>query len=231
MRFEFDGLLRSLSAGVLIAAGLGLAGCTQVYDVKVDAMQNKEVQSGYSYRIVPKKESLATQDANYHRAEKMVSKALAGHGMYPAPDPEKAEVVVEIDYDVGVPRVEVQSTPTLPGDDVIVPLRRGRVMRDPMGYPLGIGGGPDIIQRTVSEKKLTIVAREGPGAAKDGTERPPRELWRVEVRTDDEAASVDEALPVLVGAAVDHIGTDSSSQQVKRMTDDAEPVNFVKGGS
>lgn len=218
--------LLAVAGGVLVAL---LGGCAQVYDVKVDAMQNKEVQPGHSYRLVAKNGARAESDPNVERARAMVGKALSGHGMYEAEKPEDAEVVVEVDYDVGARRVVVQTVPSL---EERVPLvgPRGEIMPN---RPILIGDGstPEVVARSVYEKTLTIVAREGPAARQDGSERPPRELWRVEVRVDDEKDSVDKVLPVMVGAAVDHIGTDSATQQVKRVSEDAEPVNFVKAGS
>lgn len=208
-----------------------MAGCARVYDVKVDAMQNPEVPSGHSYRLVTKPTGGGGEEASQQRAEKMVRKALSGHGMYEAESPEKAEVTVEIAYDVGPKRVVVQPVDPMAGTmaDPVLPADR-RVIRDAAGQPIGVTDRSAVVLREVYEKKLTIVAREGP-AANDGSERPPRELWRVEVKVDDEKDRVDEVLPVLVGAAVDHIGTDSMSQQTKRVSDKSEPVSFVTGGS
>ncbi|MBE2212467.1 MAG: hypothetical protein IAE82_01245 [Opitutaceae bacterium] len=219
---------RPLSACVGLLASVVLAGCAQVYDVKVDALQNPEIQSGHSYRLVTKAQGGAP-DGNQQRAETMVRKALAGHGMYESEDPEKAEVTVEVAYEVGPKRVVVQPVDPMAGTiaDPMLPSDR-RIIRDASGRPIALTDNSAVILREVYEKKLTIVAREGP-AAETG-ERPPRELWRVEVKVDDEKDTVDEVLPVLVGAAVDHIGTDSATQQTKRVSDKSEPVNFVTSG-
>jgi hypothetical protein len=207
------------------------SGCAQVYDVKVDARQNPEVKPGHSYRLVTKPTGGGGDEANEKRAEAMVHKALSGHGMYEAENPEKAEVAVEVAYEVGPKRIVVQSADPLTGTlaEPILPSDR-RIIRDAEGRPIGITDNAAVVLREVYEKKLTIVAREGP-AATEGQERPPRELWRVEVKVDDEKDTVDEVLPVLVGAAVDHINSDNATQQTKRVSDKSEPVNFVKGGS
>ena len=231
MRFDtrpFRGLVLS---GVCCAAVLLGAGCARVYDVKVDAMQNPEIQSGHSYRLNAKNPGRAASDPNYERAIGMVRKALAGHGMYEADRPEDAEVAVEIAYEVGPRRVVAQEVdPLVAGvGSPMLPSDR-RVVRDAYGNPVRTTDSSAVVLREVYEKKLTIVAREG-RPSDDGKERPPRELWRVEVKVDDESDSVDSVLPVLVGAAVDHIGTDSASQQTKRVAEDSEPVNFVKEGS
>ncbi len=204
------------------ACALLLAGCARVYDVKVDAMRNPEVHPGHSYRITVKDHGREVGDAKQQRAAALVRKALAGHGMYEAEDPADAEVSVEVDYAVGAQRTVAQSTPV---DDQYYIFDRygGRIPSRPVLTS-------EVTVQTVYEKKLTIVARENV-PPEDGRERPPRELWRVEVRVDDAKDSVDEVLPVLVGAALDHIGTDSAQARSKRISDKDEPVNFVKGGS
>lgn len=229
--------MRSLSCFVSRAARLPvlgiatsallLAGCAQVYDVKVDALQNPEVQPGNSFRIVVKEQGDAGSERSQERAVTLVRNALSGHGMYEAENPDDAEVIVEVDYDVGPQRTVVESEDPMLGLDTPATAR----VRGPYGTPMITERYPStVITRQVYEKKLTIVARESRRAA-DGTERAPRELWRVEVKVDDEKDKVDDVLPVLVGAAVDHIGTDSATQQTKRITDKSEPVNFVKGGT
>lgn len=220
-----------LIACLWLLTALAFAGCARVYDVKVDARQNPEIKSGHSYRLVTKPTGGGTDEANEKRAEAMVHKALEGHGMYAAENPEKAEVTVEVAYEVGPKRIVVQPVDPMSGTmaEPILPSDR-RIIRDADGRAIGITDNAGVVLREVYEKKLTIVAREGPAAA-DGSERSPRELWRVEVKVDDEKDTVDEVLPVLVGAAVDHINSDNATQQTKRVSDQSEPVNFVTGGS
>jgi hypothetical protein len=204
------------------ACALLASGCARVYDVKVDALRNPEVQPGHSYRITVKDHGRQTEEREQQRAAALVRQALAGHGMFEAENPDDAEVAVEVDYEVG-PQRRVTETDPVADQYVLYDRYGGRIPAHPVITS-------EVRVRTVYEKKLTIVAREN-GSSTDGKERPPRELWRVEVRVDDGNDSVDEVLPVLVGAAVDHIGTDSAQAQNKRISDDSEPVNFVKGGS
>jgi len=223
---------RYLCAAACLFTALAVsAGCTRVYKVKVDAMQNPEVRSGESYRLVLKDPARAGDDPSQQRAEKMVRQALAAHGMYEAPKAEEAEVTVEISCEVGPMRVlSEQVDPMIASLGVpVVPADR-RIVRDADGRTIGVTDHSAVVLRKVYEKKLTIVAREGP-ASTEGSERPPRELWRVEVKVEDEQDDVDEVLPVLVGAAVDHIGKDSTTQQTKRLSDQSEPVTFIKSGS
>lgn len=225
-------LFRSSALAACLVAAASLGGCARVYDVRVNAMQNPEIEGGHSYRLVTKEQGGGgASEITRERAESMVQNALAGHGMYQAEKPDDAEVTVEVACEVGPKRFVLESVDAM-GMTVAEPVLIGdsRVIRDARGMPIGVVQRSGVELKEVYEKKLTIVAREGP-ATRDEKERPPRELWRVEVKVDDEEDSVDDVLPVLVGAAVDHIGTDSTSQQTKRVSDKSEPVNFVKGGS
>jgi hypothetical protein len=223
------GFCRLASCFGLLAV-LVLSGCAQVYKVRVDARQNPEIQSGHSYRLVVKPTGGGGDEAGEKRTEALIHKALGGHGMYEAENPEKAEVTVEVSVEVGAKRVLAESVASRPGSGVAsIEAFEPRIVPESNGKVIGVPEGPGIIVRDVYEKRLTIVAREGP-AAVEGKEHPPRELWRVEAKVDDRGDGVDEVLPVLVGAAVDHINSDNTTQQTRRVSEKSEPVTFVTGG-
>lgn len=214
-----------------LLAALVLSGCAQVYDVKVDARQNPEIKPGYSYRLVTKPMAGGGDEAREKRTEAMVHKALAGHGMYEAEHANTAEVTVEVSVEVGIKRVVAESVDSLETPEMSrLPPPETRIVSDSKGQAFAISRDSHVDVREIHEKKITIVAREGPGAV-GGGERPPRELWRVEAKVDDEGEAIDKVLPVLVGAAVDHIDSDSTSQRTKRVSEKSEPVDFVKGGT
>jgi hypothetical protein len=214
-----------LGCSALCASLLFLgAGCANVYDVKVDALQNTDAVRGHAYRIVPGDPARAEADPAYEKAVGLVRNALSGHGMYEAPEPDEAEVEVTVDYGVGPARVVVQEEDPLFSEFGRPIVGRSHVRSIRSG--ILETGDPRVFVDEVYEKRLTIVARE---TSSDENQRP-KELWRVEVRVEDKRDTVAEVLPVLVGAAVDHIDTDSQTQQRKRVSDKSEPVSFVKGG-
>ena len=94
-----------LALGMLVAAG-----CTSnTYNVKINAIANDEKKSGESYRIVTKNGGDPQTDLRTREAVEYVKAALSGRGLYEAPNPESADMVVEVDYDVEPPRVEFES--------------------------------------------------------------------------------------------------------------------------
>jgi hypothetical protein len=190
---------------LLAAAALVFAGCqTNTYDVKINAIANAEKPSGVSYRIVTKNGGDPRTDLRTKEAVEYVKAALSGRGLYEAPNPENAEMVVEVDYDVEPPRVEFEqrSVPVfaqIQGGirSVIVPTRtasgdvryRRISVMDPPSQEL-IGFEQKTIPVTVYEKYLRVSARENVAS---GDDAPPEQLWSVYVS--NEARTMTSAPP------------------------------------
>lgn len=228
---------------LLVTAGLLLlAGCqTNNYDVKINAIANKDKPTGTSYRIVTKNGGDPRTDLRTKEAVEYVKAALSGRGMYEAPNPENAEMVVEVDYDVEPPRVEFETRKVpvfarIEGGirSVIVPTRNsaGQVVyrrvsvMDPPTQEL-IGFEDKTIPVTVYEKYLRVSAREN---VSSGDDSPPEQLWSVYVSNEAEDDDIRKALPVLASVVVDYIGvTTEKDQEVKVNSEDPE-VAFIKRG-
>jgi hypothetical protein len=235
-------LVRVLSAGLLAALVAGLSGCAhQVYNVKIDAIQNPEVSVGYSYRIVARDAARAQNDPQHAEAVSLVKAALAGRGMYEATDPSRAEVDVFVEFGVGPQRLKI--VPFDPGWEpsvaraplAIVPIRKadgsigyGAVPAEQLDMDGTLNGLPVLRGAHVFEKYLTITAREAATAIRSG--RKPAEAWQVQVSVEDMKDSLDGYLPVLAGAAADYLGTSTGKSERLRLRDDAEIVAFVKSG-
>ncbi|MBE2212468.1 MAG: hypothetical protein IAE82_01250 [Opitutaceae bacterium] len=234
--------VRVLSAGLLAALVAGLSGCaSQVYNVKVDAIQNPEVVPGYSYRITAKEAVRGMSDPRQTEAVALVKTALAGRGMYEAPDPAQAEVEIVINYGVGPQRLRIE--PYDPGWEpsmaraplAIIPVRKAdgtvsyaAVPAEQLDVDGTLNGLPVLRGSHVFEKYLSITARETPVAVHGG--RKPAEVWQVQVSVEDMKDSLEGYLPVLAGAAADYLGTSTGKSERVRLRDSDEIVAFVKGG-
>ncbi len=228
----------------LLALGVALlAGCqTNTYNVKVNAIANdQKAASGESYRIVTKNGGDPRTDLRTREAVELVKTALSGRGLYEAPNPENADMVVEVDYDVEPPRVEFEtrSVPVfarLEGGmrSVIVPTRtatgevryRRVTVMDPPSQEL-IGFEDKTIPVTVYEKYLRVSAREN---ITSGDDTPPEQLWSVYVSNEAEDDDIRKALPVLASVVVDYIGVTTVEDQELRVKGEAEEVDFIKRG-
>ena len=232
-----------LSRLCLLAFGLlAAAGCTSnTYNVKINAIANEAKESGESYRIVTKNGGDPQTDLRTREAVEYVKTALSGRGLYEAPNPESADMVVEIDYDVEPPRVEFESRSVpifarMGGGvrSVIVPTRdsNGNVqyrrvsVLDPPSQEL-IGFEEKTIPVTVYEKYLRVSARENVAS---GDDAPPEQLWSVYVSNEAEDNDIRNALPVLASVMGDYIGVTTDEDQEQKVSAETDEVDFIKRG-
>ena len=233
--FLFRPLL--LAASVMVVAGCA----TNTYNVKINAIANEEKPSGESYRIVTKNGGDPRTDLRTREAVEYVKAALSGRGLYEAPNPANADMVVEVDYDVEPPRVEFEtrSVPVFARMEggvrsVIVPTRdaAGNVryrrisVMDPPSQEL-IGFEDKTIPVTIYEKYLRVSAREN---VQSGDDTPPEQLWSVYVSNEAEDDDIRKALPVLASVVVDYIGVTTEEDHEVRVNSETEEVAFIKQG-
>ena len=227
---------------LLAFAAFWLGGCaTNSYDVKINAIANNEKPSGESYRIIAKNGGDPRTDLRTKEAVEYVKAALSARGLYEAPNPENADMVVEIDYDVEPPRVEFEtrSVPVFARIDgglrsVIVPTRssngtvsyRRVTVMDPPSQEL-IGFDQQTVPVTVYEKYLRVSARENLAS---GDDSPPAQLWSVYATNEAEDDDIRSALPVLASVVVDYIGVTTEKDHKVKVNSQDEEVAFIKKG-
>lgn len=239
MQVTFHGLLIGFRSTAIAFAAVGIVGCAQVYDVRVDAIARPEAMGGRSFRIVAKQPALETSDPHYLQAAQLVRNALEGHGMYEAPRPEDADVVVEIDYGVGPQRTKIRSegvpppmTGTMAAQQAILgppsPLTPGTVVLPDGRLAQPLGSEETLEAYSVFDKHLSISARENTGE-ETATSRGGQELWRVDVSVEDEKTDLATVLPIMAGAAADYIGSNTDARESIRVSEEAKAVAFVKG--
>lgn len=229
----------------LSMAALGLlavAGCSSnTYNVKINSIANEAKGSGESYRIVTKNGGDPNTDLRTREAVEYVKAALSGRGLYEAPNPASADMVVEVDYDVEPPRVEFESRSVpifarMPGGvrSVIVPTRdvNGNIqyrrvsVMDPPSQEL-LGFEEKTIPVTIYEKYLRVSAREN---VSNGDDAPPEQLWSVYVSNEAEDDDIRKALPVLASVVVDYIGVTTETDEEVKVSSETEEVDFIKRG-
>ena len=168
--------------------------------------------------------------------------ALSGKGMYEAPDADKADLVVELDYGVGPPqsKMETISEPVyrvIPGRVTTQTVQVGTDRNgNPVYQTITVQEPPTTefdgyreyqVRITVYEKFLRLSARDNKPAAEG---QPPSEVWAVDVTSEGESKDVRKALPILAAASIDFVGRDSHGQKIIRIKDSNGDVAFVKKG-
>ena len=220
-------LLRTSFA--LAASGLALfsAGCSTNYAVKIEAFSRASAfaPDRGSYRIEDRHAD-GTRPLRQKEIAGHLKTALSAHGLYEAPDPRAAEIVVELDYGIGPERVEQTVYQELiNGRPVPATARIGRppegVAREMMGYT------PMVNTTVLREKFLSIRARRSSSRA---GAQPPEDLWRVDVTIDDEGDDLRGRLPVLLAAAMDQIGRSTDKPAMVTLHSNDEAVRFVRKG-
>lgn len=243
--------LRMVTALVAIAALLG--GCSSSFVVQVDAISQpaqtaqmeKPAPLPQSYHIRISNPKLDESSLRYKEVENYVKTALSGKGMYEAPRPEKADVVIDIDYGMDAPRVkfETVSRPVyvetggntvittewvavrLPdGTTTLIPVPKREVVPVTTEF---LGMETEIKPVIVYEKYLKVSAR----ANKEATEgRPAAEVWSVNVSAEDKSRELRKYLPILASASADYIGTNTKESKPVKIREKDEVVGFIKKG-
>lgn len=213
---------------MLAVAATLLAGCTSVYDVKVEALARPQARlnEAKSYRIKAPADAGAASTLRRTEIANHLRTALSAHGLYEAPDPQSADLVVEIECGIGPERMQrtvyqelVNGRPARSGE-----LRGAApegVAREMMGYT-------ELANTTVlREKHMSICARQN---ARDAATDQPVEVWRVYVSIEDEGDDLRGHLPVLASAAMDHMGRTTDGAESFELRSDDERVRFIRRG-
>jgi hypothetical protein len=245
--FTLAGQLTSL----LVLVSLLGAGCANSYKMKVDAISRPKsaaptAEDPVSYQIHSRNPENTEDSLRYKEAAKFVKTALSGKGMYESPDPEKADMVVDIDYGMGPPKAHLDtiSEPVyidLPGaityEQIVIgadrngnPITRTIAVHGPPTHEY-VGEKEIQVMVVTYEKYLRLTAREN----KPSTEgRPPPEIWTIDVTSEGESNNLRKYLPALAAASIDYIGKDTHGQKEVKLQDAKDgkegPVEFVKKG-
>jgi len=226
--------MRPGSAVVLIVAALLAGGCATTVPVKIDAAANPAAADGFSYTISTRDPG-RTNDARYGNVVAHVHEALASRGMYEAPDPARADVVIEVDYGEHPPQTKVTtvSQPVMVNPSASMGGYPGAPYPGSSypgsSYPPGTAIDPITGQPRSSvvmvptqrityttEKYIRIRANENPKLKRRG-DPAPQQVWAVEATLEDETTDFEAALPAMIDAAIEYIGQNTSGQITVRV--------------
>lgn len=220
-----------------------LAGCHTSY-VKVDAIARPNAEASIAYRIKTGNPELDGDSLRFKEAEGFVKTALSGKGLYEAPKPELADMIVSLDYGISPPKItkEVRKEAIFrqkPGATHTMSTQSGTdangnptyttfTVQDPPTQ-VYVGDREYTVTVVTYEKYLRLVARENK-AASDGL--PPADVWSVDASTEGGNHDLRKALPVLAAATIEFVGKDSQGKKTIRLNDRDQdgPVAFVKKG-
>jgi hypothetical protein len=243
-----------LAAAGLAALGFFTGCTTSTYNVQVDAIsQPKEkaaAPGAQSYYIHSKNPRLDETSLRYKEVSDYVKTALSAKGMYEAPKPEAADVVIDIDYGMEAPRMKflTVSTPIMRdtqdqaeplqavvqerGADgnyrpVLVEVSQQPAISSRRGVPEFAGMREEVTPLVVYEKYLKVSAREN----KEGSEgKAPAEVWSVNVSAEDKSQELRKYIPILASATADYIGANTKEEKAVKIDEKDDAVKFIKKG-
>lgn len=217
-----------LVSGVWLLAAALFSGCASTYDVKVhaDARPQPEASPRHSFRIDDRSATAGPSALREREIAGHLRTALSAQGLFEAPEAVRPDIVVELTYGLGPPRVqrkvyqEIVNGRPMPAGQRVGPPPEG-VAREMMGYVA-------LAETTITrEKHLSICARTNRA---DEDEGPAEDLWRVHVTIESESEDLRGHLPVLASVAMDHIGRSTEGALSVTLRSDSEAIRFVRKG-
>ncbi|MFZ5496453.1 MAG: hypothetical protein ACOZE5_14105 [Verrucomicrobiota bacterium] len=229
--------------------GLVLTGCitSHTYTVQVDAIAapaetGPSARPAQSYHILTRNPQLDEKSLRYKEVADYVRTALSGKGMYEAPSPEKADVLIDIDYGMDAPRIKFETYSNPVVIEVAGNVREEQVaIRDTSGNLVGyrtvyiqepsrnefMGMRESVQPVLIYEKYLRLSARSN-READEG--RPAPEVWSVSVSTEDGGQELRKYMPILASATADYIGRNTKEEKPVKVGEGDETVAFIKKG-
>lgn len=215
-------------ASITLLLGFAGGGCATTTAVKIDAAANASAADGYAYAISTRDPGKSS-DARHNEVIGYVHTALNSRGMYEAPDPAKADVIIEVDYGEHPPQTKV----TTVSQPVMVNPTSTMGGYPGSAYPGSSYPGSNIDPLTglprssvvmvptqrvtyTTEKYIRIRANENPKLKRRG-DPPPQQVWAVEATLEDETTDFEAALPAMIDAAIEYIGQNTAGQVTVRV--------------
>ena len=212
------------------------------YSIKVNAVQNPEVEGLESYAVRSSDAEVEENDIWFKETEAYVKKALAVKGLYEAANPESADMFVDIAFGVRGPMIEIEEweepiyVQTDDGtEEITIMVNDGAGGQFPTTRKIYtnpemkiVGYEKHVKPVTRFQKFLRITARVNHPKQDDDA---PAYAWSVYVTSKDESDEVRKYLPVLAAAAVRYIGESTNEQVEIRLNGKDEVVALIKGGS
>ncbi len=246
--FTFASVIPSPVWIICAGAALLLAGCKSGYDMKVDAISrpSEKPEPSISYEIRSTDPENPEDSLRFKEAAKFVKTALSGKGMYEAPDPTKADMIIDIDYGLSPPKakMETRSEPvyiTMPGHTTYQTVQVGTSKNGtPLYQTIAVAGPPETqymgdreyrVLVVDYEKYLRLSAHENQPEVEG---HPALEIWTIDITSEGESKNLRQYIPALAAASIDYIGKDTHGQQDIHLKDEnvdkTGPIAFVKKG-
>jgi hypothetical protein len=242
----------------LLAAAAVLSGCAtplvqnfwgestapgMAYEMSIDALAARTQAQPRSYIIFPGNDDVELSDLQYQEYETYLVRALEIRGFEPAGNPEDAKIAVAFMYGIGEPVITertymrpirgktgiASSKTTADATSTERYGRRSVSYSETTTYTpsYGVIGYVPETKTTVSYiRHAIVIAYDLSEYLATGKEV---ELWRTVVQSEGPTDDLRRAMPVLIGAAAEHMATSTGKRLSVRMSENAPVVRAVRG--
>jgi hypothetical protein len=230
--------IASLLAGSLVV--LGAFGCaTTRFAVQVDSITAPDHDPGSKYVLLPGREEVAANDLQYREFAAYVERALQARGFKQADSADEADVAILLNYGIGEPQTTTY-TYSLPiyGQTGGGKATYSGSTYGPGGYShttgtiqqqptYGVVGSQTHTGSVTTYFRYLILDAVDLRAYRESQAIVP--VWKTTVTSTGSSGDLRRVLPVLVGAAVEHVAT-NTGQQVNIELGESDPrVLQVRG--
>jgi len=227
----------ALAASAVIGALFGCA--TTRHAVNVDSITSPDAQPGSTYILVPGREGVAASDLQYREFAAYVDRALQARGFAPASSPDRAEMAVLLNYGIGEPQTTSYTyslpiygqtgggTATYSGSTYGsggYAHTTGTVHQQPT---YGVVGSQTHTGSVTTYLRYLVLDAVSLAAYRESQTIVP--LWKTTVTSTGSSGDLRLVLPVLVGAASEHLATNTGQQVHIKLTETDRRVLKVKG--
>jgi hypothetical protein len=188
---------------------LFLGGCAHNHVMEVEALRKTGTPTdldNVSYYVVGVHDTSASPGGPLHRKEAatLLAAALAVRGMFIAPTPDRADVLIELTYGLDPHQILVHE------------------LNNPV-----LGFNKTKVAEEVRMKNLNVTARTQPKA---GDTQPPAVLWTVHVRVRDARNELRTYLPIMAEVAADWASRNTHGTRTFTATLEDGSLIYVSGG-
>lgn len=221
------------------------------YMMAIDALASQAADHRQSYVILPGNEGVKRGDLQYLEYERYLARALELRGFEPVENREDADFAVLLLYGIGDPVIShrtymwpiwgetgIRSSTTTGnargsgnatryGDTVSGSGNVSYSETTTYTPSYGITGYTPQTKTTVSYiRHAVMIAYDLPTYLATGEEV---EIWRTVVQSEGPTDDLRRAMPVLIGAAAEHMATSTGKRLSVRMSENAPVVRAVRG--
>lgn len=209
-------------------------GCSRIYVIKIDSINNSKVYPYKKYLIIPGNKGLDTSDLIFNEFSTYLDRVLLSKGYNKAENIDGAEIAIIMSYGISEPEISYHSEP-------IHDFRGGTSTFEidsygSEGYSHSSGNvsttpemqvvGSEVVKDVVFNRYLILIGVDLKEFKKDNKIKP---MWETTITSKGESDDLRKVFPILVAAADDYLGLNTNGKVTVRLTEYHDKVKKVRG--